>query len=313
MKKISYSAYKKYMSCPRMYQLHYEDRLRPTTTTSALVFGVAIDVALNALLTGKGDPLGVFQENFKWENLTHVVWDSKDLDVNLFTPDQLVSLSDKDTNYQSWACMRIKGRVILEAYLEYMYPLIKEVHSVQKNLNTRPGVLDAVFTLSDHGVVLADHKTSSMPYQANALETDTQLALYSADQGISKVAYIVMSKSIRFIKTCGKCGFDGSFTQHKTCPNSNAKSERCHGTFNRSVDKSKVIQLIVGDVREINKNNILKSIDTVEKCINNKLFPMNVNSCMYMFGKPCPYVNKCWNNRNDGLEVKEETKPQEEK
>lgn len=307
MKKISYSAYKKYMQCPKMYDYHYNKRLRPSTTSSALVFGVAIDTALNALLTGSGDALGVFQDSFRFEDMKDVIWDSKDLQLELFTPEQLESVSQNTTEYQSWACLRIKGRIIIEAYIEYMFPLITEVHSVQKNLNTRPGVLDAVVTISGYGVVLADHKTSSMPYPKDALETDTQLALYAADQDIDKVAYIVMSKNIKSTKICQRCQYNGTFTQHKTCP-ADVSGKRCHGIFERTVDKSKVVQLIIGDAIEINKNNIVSSIDSVEKCIEKGLFPMNVNSCGKMFGKPCPYINKCWKNKEDGLVYKEEVK-----
>lgn len=312
-KKISYSAYRKYVQCPKMYQYHYEQRLRPTGISSALVFGTAIDAALNALLLGKGDPVGVFQGSFKFEDLKDVTWDyKKDLQLDLFTESQMEGLVGQSDDYKSWASMRIKGRLLIEAYQEYIFPQIIEVHGVQKELNSRPGILDAVLSLSGYGLVLADHKTSGGPYQTDALETDTQLALYAQDQGIDQVAYIVLNKNIKFIKKCTKCGYDGTYTQHKTCPSTAGNDNaRCFGLFDRSADKSKIVQLIVGKVKEINKNNIVSSIETVEKCISQKLFPMNVNSCGAMYGKPCPYLNKCWKNDSTSLvevpEIKEVT------
>lgn len=53
--KISNSACSKYLSCGEMYRLHYIKKLRPNWTSSALLFGDAIDKALNELLlkTGK--------------------------------------------------------------------------------------------------------------------------------------------------------------------------------------------------------------------------------------------------------------------
>jgi len=307
MSNISYSAWKKYLECPKKYDFHYNQRLRPITIGSPLVFGIAIDEALNALLLGTGDCVGVFREKFKWEDMTNVIWGPKDYVPDLFTDDESRMLEEYDINYKSWACMRIKGRLLLEAYRDIIYPQIQEVHSVQKNLKDRPGVLDAVVTLSNHGVVLADHKTSSMPYQRDALDKDTQLALYSKDQGVPKIAYIVLNKGIKFTKVCKVCNYDGSFSNHKTCP-AEVDGKRCHGKFEKTPDKSKMVQLIVGDAIEINQKLITESIKEVEQGIKNKFYPRNLSSCHKMYGKPCPYFNKCWKNSEEGLETKQEEK-----
>jgi hypothetical protein len=304
VKNISYSAWKKYLECPKKYDFHYNQRLRPISIGSPLVFGIAIDEALNALLLGKGEPLGVFRENFQWEKMDNVRWDVKDLQPDLFTDEQYQQLRDESIEYQSWACMRIKGRLLLEAYRDIIYPQIKEVHSVQKDLESRPGVLDAVITLSNYGIVLADHKTSSMPYQRDALDKDTQLALYSKDQGVSKIAYIVLNKGIKFTKVCKVCNYDGSFSNHKTCP-AEVDGKRCHGKFEKTPDQRKMVQLIVGDAIEINQKLIEESIADVERGIKERHYPRNLNSCHKMYGKPCPYFNKCWNNNEDGLEYKQ--------
>ena len=289
-----------------MYDYHYNKRLRPIGSTSALAFGIAIDTALNAMLTGSGDYIGEFHNAFQFDNLKDVVFDQKDLQIDLFTEEQLKQLPN-DFNYQAWACLRIKGRVMLDAYKEQIFPMIEEVHGVQKKLDSRAGVLDAILTITGYGMVLVDHKTSGMPYTIDALEADTQLALYAADQKIDKVAYIVLCKTIRFNKTCRKCGDDGSTTQHKTCA-SDKSGVRCYGEFDRSADKSKVIQLIIGDCSEVNKNIITSSIAVVETCIDKGLFASNINSCGNMFGKRCPYYNKCWFGKDDGLVITQETK-----
>ena len=51
--KISHSQVSKYLACPRMYKYHYRDKLRPDTTSSALLFGDAMDKALNSFLLEK--------------------------------------------------------------------------------------------------------------------------------------------------------------------------------------------------------------------------------------------------------------------
>lgn len=307
MSKLSYSGYKKYLQCPQLYAYHYEDRLRPTQIGSELMFGVAIDKALNALLLKESDPVKVFQSEFEWEKLSSVIWNPKDLQFEVFTEDQLKDLGDKPDDYLNWACLRIKGRVMIEAYVEYMLPLIKEVHSVQKELSSRSGILDAVLTIDGYGLVLADHKTSRMPYPPDAIENDTQLALYAKDQNIKKVGFIVLNKTLKFNKTCLQCGRDGSTTSHKTC-SAEIAGKRCHGSFQRRIDTSKIIQLIVQDTPEINQTLITESIEKVEECIGKKMFYKNLSACGNQYGKRCPYFNKCWKNDDTGLETKQETK-----
>lgn len=51
--RISHSAANKYVDCAQSYKLHYIDRYRERTTTSALAFGSAIDSGLNAMLSDK--------------------------------------------------------------------------------------------------------------------------------------------------------------------------------------------------------------------------------------------------------------------
>ena len=55
MVRLSHSAAEKYTQCPAQYKLHYIDRLRSEKTGSALLFGGALDEALNVLLETKLD------------------------------------------------------------------------------------------------------------------------------------------------------------------------------------------------------------------------------------------------------------------
>jgi len=50
MPRLSHSAVAKYLDCGQAYKLQYIERYREKTTTSALLFGSAIDAAFNALL-----------------------------------------------------------------------------------------------------------------------------------------------------------------------------------------------------------------------------------------------------------------------
>lgn len=310
MKKISHSAWKKYMTCPSMYDLHYNHRLRPKGTTSPLKFGVAIDEALNALLLDGKDPLPVFHDNFKWEDLQDVVWMDADLDTELFTPDQWAKVAKEGINYRKWASMRIKGRMLLEAYQEKILPMIGTVHSVQKDLEDRPGVLDAKVTLlGDNRPIILDHKTSARPYSPHAIMYDTQLALYAASEACTQVGFVVLVKQINKnrIKKCKKCGFNGSFTRHKTCPQE-TDGVRCHGRWNETTRPEATIQLMVNDLPQRNMDLITNSILQTEKAINDGIYPKNLTACGKIYGKPCPYLEYCWKGNGEGLEIQPERK-----
>jgi hypothetical protein len=55
MNRLSHSALSKYQFCPTAYKYHYQDKLRPTITHAALLFGSAIDAALNDIMVKIGN------------------------------------------------------------------------------------------------------------------------------------------------------------------------------------------------------------------------------------------------------------------
>lgn len=302
--KISQSAYKKYLQCPRMYKLHYLDRLRPTGIGSQLVFGVAMDEALNALLLKTGDPLKVFKDNFKFEDMGDVQWNPGDLDERLFTPEQLEKISHYSMEQRTWASMRVKGRMLIEKYLEDIYPLITKVHSVQRDLSGRKGVIDAIVDIKGHGKVLLDHKTSKNPYKPDAIENDIQLALYCKDQGIDKAGFAVLVKTMKPNKVCIKCGA-ACYSSHKSCPQE-VNAVRCHGKFEYAPSAS--VQLIIDDAPKALMKVVDESFNDVEKSIKDENFPMNLSQCKSYFGKVCPYYDFCRHGKKNMLEYIPETK-----
>ena len=315
--KISHSAWDKYTTCPYMYYLHYEKRLRPKvgSTSSAIAFGYAIDNGLNELLI-TGDikkAIDVFRLYFKWEYMADVTWDSRDYDESLVTPEMLTESKKYDKNWLIWATMRVKGRMLLEVYNRDVYSLIEEVEHVQKELHDRPGVIDAIVKLRGHGRVLLDNKTSIKPYDDKAIPFSTQLALYAKDQGITKVGYVVLNKQIQknTKKICKICNYNGSYTQHKTCPKTN-NGKRCHGLWNKSFSPEAQIQLLVEDIPEINGQLIEESLCQVEKGIKNNVFPKNLKACNKIYGNPCPYINYCWKQDETGLEIKPKQRRKDE-
>lgn len=305
MKPISYSAMSKYHTCPALYKFHYLKRLRPKGTSSALVFGSAIDDALNAALLKTGDAIDTFRKAFTWEVCKDLVWLQNDLDADLFTAEELEQLKGKSTEYYTWACMRKKGRIMLNGYMEKVYPLIEEVHGVQIETKTRPGFVDAVLSLKGHGRVLIDHKTTSKFYKRSSVKESPQLALYASELGISKIGYITLSKQIPKSKQCTKCGKDGTGTRYKTCHNVRS-GERCHGNWNTDYSELGEVQILIDTVEKTEQDLALASINETEQAIKAGLFPHNLSACSNMYGKPCQYYNFCRAGDLTGLETKEE-------
>lgn len=306
--KISYSAWNRYHACPYMYHLHYNERLRPVGESSALLFGKAIDDALNSLLLKEtDDPVAAFQQHFKWEDCKNISWHEADLDWDLFSPEQRKRLKGESDNYAAWACMRIKGRLMLEAYVRDVLPRIEEVHDVQLETGPRRGFIDAVLSIKGVGKSLVDHKTTSRPYKRGSVAGSVQLALYAGETGISSVAFITLVKQIRKNKrkTCRSCGKDGSGTSFKTC-NANVNGERCHGDWSVTTSPESYCQIISDTFSEADMALVQTSFDETETAIRDEHFPKNLNTCHNYFGKKCPYFHYCRHGIKNGLETKNE-------
>ena len=92
--KISSSAAKKYSTCGKMYEYHYIKKIRPNWTSSALLFGDALDKALNELVLNTGvDPYETFVKGWTHAFInkkpvyvptaTSLLYANKDYDANL--------------------------------------------------------------------------------------------------------------------------------------------------------------------------------------------------------------------------------------
>lgn len=309
MKKISHSAFRKFMTCPRMYKLHYVDRLRPLGMSSALIFGSAMDEALNALLLETGDPIQVFQDNFTWDMCEDIEWHKDDFDGSIFTSQQVHQLKFREPEYKNYASMRVKGRMLIEKYIEEIYPNINKVYKVQKELEGRRGFVDVIVDYADEGKVLFDHKTASRPYMYDAVSKDTQLSLYAHHEGINKIGFIVLNKKINqnLKRECTKCGYDGSYIRHKTCPNE-INGSRCHGKWNESTNPEAKIQVLIDQVPKQLQAFTMQSLHEVETSIAKGCFPPNLNSCDKYYGRSCPYKNYCLQGDQSGLQYITEEK-----
>lgn len=317
MNKLSYTKYNLYLDCPKKFNLYYNQRLRSNQISSALIFGTAIDAALNDLLINKDlvQAENIFYANFKYrkvngatldiETSDRVVFMDNDLDVDLLNPEDKLK-----SNKQFWSLFR-KGIIIIESYNEFFIPKVKEVLALQQKIEIKndqgdviEGYLDLIVRLNDDKVYLLDHKTSSKPYDKDSAEKSTQLNLYSYLQTTYKldgIGFVVLNKNIwkKKVKICSKCQFDGSGTSFRTC-NNLFEAKRCSGEWNITLDAKCFIDLILDKPSTEVTNMVLDSFDGVNQQIKNKAFHPNLNSCKK--GKfVCDYYDYCYNGDSSKL------------
>lgn len=103
--KLSHSSISRFRMCPENFRLHYLERIRPEATTGPLIFGAALDNALNILLT---DPDGsaeqIFEQHFTTQKIngkdihlptsTQIVYHKSDYDADLITANDVKILED---------------------------------------------------------------------------------------------------------------------------------------------------------------------------------------------------------------------------
>ena len=125
-----------------------------------------------------------------------------------------------------------------------------------------------------------------------------QLAGYEATVG----CYIVFNKTVKKnrVKTCSKCGNDGTGKRHKTC-DATVEFTRCGGEWNETIAPEIVPQVIIDEIPDHVRTMVAEAYQETEKLIETGVFPRNLNSCGKQFGQPCPYINLCWNGDMKGL------------
>jgi hypothetical protein len=266
MTRLSFSAREKYELCPYKYYLHYVMKYRSSLQSSALCFGNALDLALNSMLEGNQDYHFIFDSEWsKYKEINdRIEYYKSDLDTTLLSEKEL-TLPLQEQNFLS---LSRKGTKLLDSYKKEIMPRIKEVVSVQSELNIKGydecgsetddsiyGKLDLIAMIEDdNGAIrkaLLDNKTTSEPYPKNAVQKKDQLALYACGyEDIELFGYLTLNKK-----------------NYKT-------------------------QVILDTIDGTKKEEVLsKFVDTLHN-IKNENFDKNRKSC-YAFGRRCEFYTHC--------------------
>lgn len=264
MTRLSFSAREKYQQCGYKYYLHYVMKYRSSLLSSALCFGNALDLALNDMLIGSDKFHEVFDSEWSKYKESVIEYYKSDLDESLLT---LIE-REMPLAQQQFLSMKYKGHKLLDAYLVEIFPKIKEVISIQGEVNIMGydedgnetgdsiyGKLDliAMIEAADGTVhhALLDNKTTSEPYAKNSVQTKDQLALYASGfPDIQSFGYLTLNK------------------------------------------KNFKTQIIIDHINQDRRDEVLEKFIMTLDSIKDNQFDKNLKSC-YAFGRRCEYYSHC--------------------
>lgn len=320
-RKFSFSAYKKFMTCPKSYDYHYNEKFRPAKPSSALSVGKIIDSIIENILNKEEYDLSEliseylftdmefydqdldfdlmdlpdvvkFAEKLGWEGddikqaLTDMINDQSELSENQF----------KVLSFACWQSLEMKIQYMMESFEKWILPQFKEVHEVQSQAKEGDlyGLVDFIVTLKDGKKVLLDLKTSKYPYDNDITKATNypQLALYAAMKGIDYAGFVVLVKTINKNKdkTCKTCDFKTTGGNRKNCP-------ECKTSLEIKMNPTSFSQLLYEEIPKEHKVLTKDSLYDTIKCIDSGVYPRNLNTCQNIYGKPCPYLETCWKTK----------------
>jgi len=212
---ISHSGHQRYIQCPREYELHYIQKLRPTSMSSALLFGTAIDKACEDYMKER-TPLRareIFKKNWKEQehngklielhNCTEIEYRDADFDAELllqsdnesiikdtvYTNVSSIIKEGKDREriaYANWISLYRKGILMVNKFIEWVDQNISEVLGCQIPIeledekgNKVTGLADFVIKVKGYDKpILVDLKTAARYYERGSVKESEQLSLY---------------------------------------------------------------------------------------------------------------------------------------
>jgi len=192
----------------------------------------------------------------------------------------LEKVEQKLFNYIAYESLLQKGLMLLDKLDDWIQENVAEVHSVQKKIEIENeqgdmfiGYLDFVVTMTNGKKVLIDLKTSSNTtayYPPDSASTSRQLGIYSQEEGIPDVAYLVGDKKIR------------------------KREPRVRLAFIEGVITEEHLDEVFAEIEEC-------TLEIKEKLeLGEDAFEKNLDSCMNFGG--CPYFNFCKRGDLKGLE-----------
>lgn len=312
-KTLSHSGKLKYLTCGDLYKKHYIEGYRPRVISSALLYGSAIDKALEDLHNTGLVPHDTLIDQFdNMLNRTDIRFFKIDcngdteLEARLKRFDSDPEGEKMITNNLIVEALRWKALIHIDQYIADILPRIRKVHSLQGEIEhvrdnyTINGKLDIDIVWDDGLRYTADFKTSSAPYKDDSVETSQQLAIYDSAHGKNgRGMYIVFLKKVSFHNICRQCKTKSLNNRAKSCQQIvDAKGggiRRCKGDFFK-VPFVPPIQIVTGKISDSFITEVVHSFDSAAEGIRKGVFVKNLNACENQYGRRCDMYELCKNN-----------------
>lgn len=272
---ISYSKVELFSQCGFKYYLRYVERYSVDQTFTPLLFGTAIDKALNYVLTRKKhkhtvDPTiakALFEKYMKaWHGQNELVFFKNEAPKD-------IEQHDKSTHQQLvWDNLLNIGKLMITTYIDEILPTFTEIVSVQtrREIKNETGdtlvlITDFSAKLDDGRTVVLDNKTSSninKYYGETCVVKSQQLAIYCEFEENRYAGYVALQKKL----VRGKVKWN----------------------------------IVIDEVPEPQIESAFQKIDGALHDIKNEKFEKDKKNC-FSFGRKCEYYNLCTFGDSTGL------------
>lgn len=310
--RLSYSAVERYNVCPRAYFYHDIAKIREKVVGSALVFGSAMDSALNALMKpgSKEDPYQAFEDSWRLAKINEVEerlsttdnvrYSLGDLDVSVLDEatskrlkryiDQadiliqkrrsklMTPKDEKVYNFLAWHSLRAKGRMMIDAYLKEIKPNVKRVIAVQKSFMLENEEEDRFIGFIDMICEWKDGRIVVFDHKT----TSSNYTEDSVKESRQLATYFTVEDSITRDNL-----FAGFIVLHKNI---------------RKKDPRVKVQIFIDKIPDDLIEKVFEDYDTVNTKTKNGDFTKNYDSCErpMPYGR-CAFYGLCHEGKMDGL------------
>lgn len=280
---ISHSKVELYNTCAYKYYLTYVEKWSPDKTFTPLLFGSAIDNALNYLLESYQSGIQIpdvkeadriFNRRMNaWRGQNELVYFKNEApEVDPITKRPFEELDDEEKQEAVFHHLLEVGSKILKVYNAQVLPNFKRIISIQtkRTIPNETGdnlvlITDFTAELNDGRIVIFDNKTSSdikKYYGPSSVKKSQQLSIYTEFEESKLAGYIALQKKL--------------------------------------VDGAVVWNMVVDTIDEDQVQQSFIKVDQTLRAIKREEFPKNEKAC-YSYGRPCEYWNLCKKGNSKGL------------
>lgn len=320
--KLSNTAIDTYATCPYKYKLHYIEKIRPTTTGSALVFGRAVDEALNALLLTKKKALTKEEEELANKNPVDI-FDEYFQQTEINSTKVITKFSDKIEYYKSDCDLSILEDEDLEELdlsMEEAEEIFEEYDMLTKAKRNVPTELVQSFanicwfSLKRKGRMLIEaYEKEILPeiVEVHSIQEKVNLPNGHGDYLIGFIDFIATfkdgKKRIVDNKTSGQAYKKDSVetSQQLSIYSEYLEIRNCaYAVVVKKLRKREPrvrTQILFGKISEDLLEETFDKVGELEYNIKKGNFPKKMDSCFH-FGRKCPYYKYCRDHKNcEGL------------